>query len=148
MKIINYRDLSTEDKKAFDLRNEISILGELEVQLEDGSVYLFLDGKLNCLDGPAMILPSGTKKWYRNGVLHREDGPAVEYYDRSKIFYINGKKERYDGPAYVDGALCMWFINDHHLTKDEVRMLIETKNNKEKVKELVSLLKLKYCDAV
>lgn len=43
-------------------------------------------------DGPAVILPDGTEKWYQNGVLHREDGPAS--YDKKgrPMYRLNGAK--------------------------------------------------------
>ena len=50
-------------------------------------------------DGPAVIHPSGTVRWYHNGLLHRTDGPAIEHSGGSKSWYQNGLRHRNDGPA-------------------------------------------------
>ncbi len=59
---------------------------------EYGSIYFYNNkGQYHRIDGPAIELPYGTKKWYLNGKPHRENGPAIEYKTEYKSFYINGK---------------------------------------------------------
>jgi hypothetical protein len=58
---------------------------------DDGRIeYRNRSGKLHNIDGPAIIYPSGTKKWIVNGILHRTDGPAIEWSSGKRSFYING----------------------------------------------------------
>lgn len=63
-------------------------------------------------DGPAIIYPYGTMKWFQFGRLHREDGPAIVMSNGQQEWYRNGKRHRNDGPAivYADGKLS-WYIN-------------------------------------
>ena len=55
-------------------------------------IWRNLNGELHRTNGPAIILPNGTKEYYLNGKLHREDGPAVIYPDGKCLYYQNGKK--------------------------------------------------------
>ena len=57
------------------------------------------EGELHREDGPALILKSGTEKWYLNGTLHREGGPAVSTSEGVDYWFCNGKLHRLDGPA-------------------------------------------------
>lgn len=86
-------------------------------------------GQLHRKDGPAIIYPDGTNKWYLNGELHRVDGPAAEYPDGEKKWYLNGKLHRTDGPAaeYPDGTK-MWYLNVVKLTEDEFNKKNDTSN--------------------
>lgn len=43
---------------------------------EDGSVWHYVNDKLHCDNGPAVITDS-TKIWYQHGLCHRIDGPAM-----------------------------------------------------------------------
>jgi len=72
--------------------------------------------RLHREDGPAVLYPNGTKKWYQEGNLHREDGPAVEYCDGRTEWWVNGKQARryktkkgwvwrLDGKLHRDGGL-------------------------------------------
>jgi len=51
------------------------------------------------LDGPAVIMATGTKEWWVNGERHREGGPAVEHANGNTEWWINDKVHREDGPA-------------------------------------------------
>jgi hypothetical protein len=42
-------------------------------------------------DGPAIIYPSGTKKWYQYGLFHRDDGPAIIWSDGEIRWYLRGE---------------------------------------------------------
>lgn len=44
---------------------------------------------LHRLDGPAVELIDGTKKWCVNDKFHRLDGPAIEWSDGDKEYWIN-----------------------------------------------------------
>jgi hypothetical protein len=51
---------------------------------------MVLDGKLHCLNGPAVEEINGTKIWYLNGTKHRLDGPAIELADGTNMWYQHG----------------------------------------------------------
>jgi hypothetical protein len=57
------------------------------------------NGKLHCLDGPAIEYSNGDKEWYQNGKKHRVDGPAIECVNGNKEWWQNGKLHRIGGPA-------------------------------------------------
>lgn len=61
----------------------------------------YKDGKLHCDNGPAVLEPSGTRRWYKNGKRHRKGGPAIEYANGTKVWYMNDKRHRTDGPAVM-----------------------------------------------
>lgn len=51
------------------------------------------DGKLHCVDGPAVIHKDGDVEWWLNGRLHRLDGPAIEYNScQHQHWFINGSR--------------------------------------------------------
>ena len=83
-------------------------------ELKDGSVCWFLpDGRGHREDGPAVIQPNGTERWYFNGKLHRDNGPAITYFDGEMRWYHHGYLHRKDGPAIVfaHGGEC-WYLYD------------------------------------
>ena len=47
-------------------------------------------GQLHRDNGPAVVYPNGSSRWYLNGELHRDDGPAVVDPDGTRIWYQNG----------------------------------------------------------
>ena len=49
-------------------------------------------GQLHRTDGPALIWPNGTQRWYIHGKLHRTDGPAIDYGNGDKSYYIHGNR--------------------------------------------------------
>jgi len=53
-------------------------------------VYRCKNKKLHRNNGPAVVLPNGSKFWYEYGMLHREDGPAIEYANGSKAWCLGG----------------------------------------------------------
>ena len=57
-----------------------------------GHVFLFLNGKLHCEDGPAIQWSDGCKEWWINGKRHREDGPALIYCFDCMEWWLFGKK--------------------------------------------------------
>lgn len=58
---------------------------------------------LHCANGPAIIEPDGTQKFFYGGLLHRENGPAILSADgRTQKFYIGGRLHREGGPAIID----------------------------------------------
>ena len=70
------------------------------------------NGKLHRLDGPAVELSNGGKRWYLNGRLHREGGPAVEHSDGHKEWWLNGipfktKESYFDALSYEGKRLCL-----------------------------------------
>ena len=67
----------------------------------DGTVKWYCNGKLHRDGGPAIVYPDGTVKWCRNGKLHRDGSPAVVYPDGTEMWYRDGRLHRDDGPAIV-----------------------------------------------
>lgn len=63
-------------------------------------LYFFKDDEctiLHCEDGPAVIYPSGSYKYYYEGKLHRMDGPAIFFIGmRKEYWYFHGQQ------AFVD----------------------------------------------
>lgn len=59
----------------------------------------YVNDKLHCDDGPAIICKNGVKYWYKHGLRHREDGPAIESikYCEANFWYYEGK---YIGASY------------------------------------------------
>ncbi len=49
----------------------------------------YVDDKLHCDDGPAVIYPSGTVIYYKHGNLHREDGPAIMFSHGGVHYYLD-----------------------------------------------------------
>ena len=56
----------------------------------NGDKRWYLDGKLHCEDGPAIVYAKGHKEYRMNGKLHREDGPAIESATGIKEWYLDG----------------------------------------------------------
>jgi hypothetical protein len=84
------------------------------VKKADGTQQWFLNyNELHRLDGPALIMPDGTKNWFKNGKCHREDGPAIETPEGYYGWYYNGVVHREDGPAleYNDGVTKYWYYH-------------------------------------
>jgi hypothetical protein len=59
--------------------------------------YIDENGDLDRKDGPAVIVPDGTKLWLKHGQYHREDGPAGELASDLKHWCLNGKQIGYTG---------------------------------------------------
>ena len=76
------------------------------VELADGTRKWCLYGLFHRVDGPAVELADGTREWFLNGKRHREDGPAVELVDGTREWYLHGKLHREDGHAveWADGT--------------------------------------------
>ena len=64
-----------------------------------GTQTHYVNGKLHCDNGPAIINYSG-EYWYKNGLLHRDIEPAVNMPKR-KEWYSNGKLHNLNGPAVI-----------------------------------------------
>ena len=47
-------------------------------------------GELHCEHGPAIVLDTGHKAYYKYGNLHRLDGPAVITADGEELWFKNG----------------------------------------------------------
>jgi hypothetical protein len=67
------------------------------------------DGRLHCLDSPAIEWSTGLKMWCVNGKLHRFNGPAIERHEYRE-WYVDGKKltkEQFDQhPLVIFYRLC------------------------------------------
>ena len=76
-------------------------------------------GNYHRLDGPAIILLNGYKRWCVNGIIHREDGPAIVRIDGIKEWCLNGilyktKEEYFDSLSDEAKAKCLFsedFLN-------------------------------------
>ena len=69
------------------------------------------DGRFHREDGPAIIYPDRTERWYKNGEYHREDGPAVIDKD-VQMWFLNGKLHRIGKPAAIYSDVAQyWFLN-------------------------------------
>lgn len=95
------------------------------------SIQKFYDNqkRLHREDGPSVIMPNGTKKWYHHGVLHRIDGPALEFANGSKHWYQNGKRHRENGPAlhFANGRQ-EWWINGYNHRTDGPAIIVKQTN--------------------
>lgn len=77
-------------------------------------------GQLHCIDGPALIWPSGsdaitsctdgTEEWYYNGFKHRKGGPAIIGPDCVQ-YWFEGNLHRTDGPATIYPDVSRWYFN-------------------------------------
>lgn len=92
---------------------------------EFGIKWWFNDkNQVHRLDGPAIIYPNGTKRWYQNGLLHRLDGPAVEYF------------------SGTDGHHTKWWIRGEHYTEEGFNKKVKEINEiNESLKSLIEKLK-------
>jgi hypothetical protein len=52
-----------------------------------------------------VLLPDGTKFWFKNGEFHREDGPAIEFPDGFQYWCQDGLSRKKNGPK-------LWFKNN------------------------------------
>jgi hypothetical protein len=112
----------------FEEFNEKSGLSR-EVTDEGDIVYRNAEGELHREDGPAVILSSGSKIWYRHGKYHREDGPAAEWYNGETWWCREGRLHREDGPAFIgaDGSKS-WWLNGEQVTEKDITRLMASKN--------------------
>ena len=80
--------------------------------------YFNAQGQLHRIDGPAVILPTGSEFWYYNGQRHRENGPAIEWHCGSKEWWHHGFRHRNCGPAviWIDHSN-EWWLNGIYYTK-------------------------------
>ena len=85
----------------------------------------------HCEDGPAVILPNGTKKWYVNGQLHRTDGPAIDGNDGLKKWYADGKLHRTDGPALIRADKTEEYYQNGLLHREDGPAKIDEQGTKE-----------------
>jgi len=53
-----------------------------------GHQVWYLNGKLHCSNGPAIIYADGSTQYYIDGQLHREDGPAIEWASGIKRWFL------------------------------------------------------------
>ncbi len=76
-------------------------------------------GKLHREDGPALIWPDGTQKWYWHGEPHREGGPALIWLNGAQIWCLHDKYHRENGPAVImpDGRR-EWYLNGNWHRED------------------------------
>lgn len=52
--------------------------------------YHYVNNKIHCESGPAIIYPNGDKDWLINGSFHRLDGPAKQS-GAFEFWYLNNK---------------------------------------------------------
>ena len=83
--------------------------------------YRDSNGRLDRVDGPALIHANGSTKWYRHGRRHREGGPACVYMNGTRKWYREGLRHRDEGPAatYPDGRR-IWFIDGEAVRRERV----------------------------
>lgn len=64
---------------------------------KDGGTLHYWDWKriVHRIDGPAIELADGEKRWFIDGECHREYGPAIESADGEKKWYLNGKRIKF-----------------------------------------------------
>ena len=88
-----------------------------------GNVRWFNErGVMHRTDGPAVVKPNGTKKWFIDGMLHRMDGPAVEYANGMRLWFIanNAYDDVYD---WAEAAL-KWQGNENP-SEDDVEAKVQ-----------------------
>jgi hypothetical protein len=78
---------------------------------------------------------------------HREDGPAIIGPDGSQKWYVNGKRHREDGPAYIgSNGRQLWYLNNKNITKDVTNWASERNidlNNMSDVDKMVLKIEIK-----
>ena len=81
-----------------------------------------VDGRPHRLGGPALVLETGGKAWFRNGERHREGGPAIVFADGGEEWWLDGVRHRDDGPAriFVDGWEEYWLCGKR-ISLEEMR---------------------------
>jgi hypothetical protein len=88
--------------------------------VENTSEYRDAMGQVHRDDGPAVVLKSGMKMWYRHGLCHRVDGPAIVYCDSGMEWWMNGQRHRLGGPAVSwSGRPREYWVNGRKFTEDE-----------------------------
>ena len=105
----------TTDAALFD-----SLKYRIEVDEYGDRRYFNALGQLHRIDGPAVILPTGSEFWYYNGQRHRENGPAIIWANGDLEWWQNGLHQRFDGPAivYKDGSK-EWWLKGVEYTEQE-----------------------------
>ena len=89
------------------------------ITLRGGTVeWRTAHGALHREDGPAVMLPNGSKEWWVHGHKHRDDGPAITWADGTAMRRQHDNLHRIDGPAYVhpDGTEAWWRNDKRHRT--------------------------------
>lgn len=130
--------------------NELHRLDGPAVIMPDGTTKWFRNGKCHREDGPAIEMPSGYYAWYYQGKHHREDGPAVEYEDGTKFWYYHGSYHRVGGPAIFYGDIwrnddiCRWYLYGVQLEKDQYYDVMRT--CKRAIAKLKSRLRRRYVE--
>lgn len=85
----------------------------------DGTVYHYkeVDGEkmLHHENGPAVLYPDGSTKWFVDDKLHRVGAPCMDT-PECEGWAIMGKRHRVGGPAVikrvVTNTLSAWFVHD------------------------------------
>ena len=88
---------------------------------DNGSREYYINGVPHRLDGPAIDMTTGLKKWFVHGKLHREHGlPAVKHPDGSQEWYEHGLRHRIDGPAIerFNGVHEWWYLGKQFPTEE------------------------------
>ncbi len=49
------------------------------------------DGLYHREDGPAIIYPNGTERWFYHGQYHRTDGPAITTEDGTIAWFLHNR---------------------------------------------------------
>ncbi len=90
----------------------------------DGTQKWYQHGKLHRDDGPAWIEPDRTQRWYQHGDLHRDDGPAIVDANGRQYWYWHGKRHRDDGPAEIfpSGRQTWWWRGEHVTEQEHTRL--------------------------
>lgn len=68
----------------------VALGGEVKCENLDGDRFIYFDGLLHCLDGPAVMLVNGSEFRYENGLLHCLDGPAVVGPNGFERWWVDG----------------------------------------------------------
>jgi len=81
-----------------------------------GQIGWRLNGRLHCIDGPAVTQEDGQQEWFIYGWRHRDDGPAVIKANGDEYWWQHGSLHRDDGPAIIwasGGAEWRWHDQLH-----------------------------------
>lgn len=73
-----------------------------------GNKRHYINDKLHCDDGPAVIFRSGTKYWFKENLRHREDGPAVESVAGYCSWWYEGKCLGVSCEGYTQEEFQIW----------------------------------------
>ena len=73
----------------------------------------------------------GAKEWLNeHGQLHRTDGPALIYPNGTQRWFIHGKPHRIDGPAVIrSNGSTYWFIHGNQLTEDQFKEITQSEEH-------------------